>query len=162
MSAEDLVAEIRRVHVGMEHSALRLGELSRMLLLRARNGVTSHTASESGRKLASSHVTYANAWSRLSGLVMQAIRRTHVADRALDQDRGDLVEEQRRADDAARRTTEREAREAREAAESAPGVPDRRRNGHENHRPEGRGSKDPVISALMELLGEEIVNDAAR
>lgn len=158
MTSEDLVAEIRRHHVIIEQSALRLGELSRMLLMRARNGVSSRVASEQGRKLAASHVTYANAWTRLSGLVVQAVRRTHIADRTLDHERGDLLEEQRRADETAKREAQKAEKEAREEAKGVNNPSNR----PENRRPEGRRGGDPVISALMELLGEEIVNDAAR
>lgn len=167
MTADEIVAEIKRLHDDVEHAAFRLGELCQLLLLRSRSMATRTAADETQRRpgpvragvqpstprrqdttkstetqrIASANVVYANAWLRLSGLVVQAVRRTKVADRALVNDKRDAAAEVREAQEkAARDERQAERREARRPA-PRPGAP---------------------IADLMELYGKEIVDDAAR
>lgn len=164
MSADEIVAEIKRLHDDVENAAYRMGELSRLLLLRSRSTAARTAASESQRRsgpvntiqassrkqdpasseahrIASANVVYANAWLRCSGLVVQAIRRTKVADRSLATEKRDAATEVKENSERAARNERREER--REA----------RREPHRTGTPNGD---------LMELYGKEILDDAAR
>ncbi len=142
MNPDEIVIEIRRLHAGIEQSALRLGELSRLLLVRSRP-VAARTASETTKRIASANVVYANAWARLGGLVAQAVRRTKVADRTLDNEQRDVADAIRDAQHMARQAEANEARAAITARQA--------------HR---STVATPVIGDLMELYGKEIVDDA--
>lgn len=166
MSVDEIVAEIKRAHDDIEHTAFRMGELCRLLLLRSRatslrtameaqvtsrpnprnpsgrtptQGRSDAEAGDGTAKIATSMVVFANAWLRLSGLVVQAVRRTRVADRSLDADKRDV-------EAATRASKEKVEREARKEART--------------ERQERRSRTGSSIGDLMELYGKEIVEDA--
>lgn len=168
MSADEIVAEIKRLHDDVEHAAYRMGELCRLLLLRSRSAASRTAADEPQRppspgqsnlpvrrqetrpseaqRIASANIVYANAWLRLSGLVSQAVRRTKIADRSLETDKRDVIRDvAAEAKEAAAKAARAERREERQEA--------RRGSGQSGH---------PIAADLMELYGKEILDDAAR
>ena len=139
MNADEIVKEIKLLHGGIEQSAIRMGELCKHLLLKARPA-TVKAASEGDRRIAGASILYANAWLRLSGLVVQAVRRNHIADRTLDAEHRSVEESAREAVETERREARAKARAERKAALFG-----------------GAANAD-----LMELYGKEMVNDATR
>lgn len=150
MTPDEIVGEIRRTHSAIERASLRLGELTRTLATRARMESSTRTASEYARKQAESHLVYANAWQRASGVVVQAIRRTHAVDRTLDHQISRIIREKEKDEaDVARAQKQAEQKAATGSS------------GHHTRPTRGEEGKDRLISALMELYGEDMI-DASR
>jgi hypothetical protein len=149
MSYAEIVTEIRAIHGGITRGTARMGELCKALLERSRRDGRRASADP----VAAMHVVYANAWARVAGLVQQAVRRTEMADRMLDEGHRSLAEEKQREEQERRRreaTEQRRAREARQEAMSPSAVT----------RPSG--SEGEPMDDLIELYGKELVDDASR
>ncbi len=147
MSPAQIVAEIRRLYEGMENASRRIQELSQSLVMRSRR--TTHEARQAtGKNLgftdeltARAHGTWGQAWFRLSGVVIQAIRRTVSADRTLDTSRA-----------------AQEAKDRQEAEDRERVLREERKEARRQRYAESVGTGPAGVSDLIELYGRETIH----
>lgn len=147
MTYAEIVSEIRSIHGGITRSTVRMGELCKVLLERARQDGRRASADPE----AAIHVVYANAWARVAGLVQQAVRRTEMADRMLDEGKRSAVEEQQR---------EEHERQRREAATQRRIREEGREPGASTASTRRSAADAEPMDDLIELYGKELVDDA--
>lgn len=138
MEPQAIIDEINVLRDGIERSARRIHDLSRILHQQMRRS-SLRTGAQTQSRDNAVYVTFANVWTRFGGMVLQGLQRTRQADRVL----GMLQKEEEQAE----RPQEEAQLPQEETQQNQPDVP-----------PPGPGFYDDLIT----VYGEEIVSDAGR